>query len=95
MRMDDEKNNLIHLDKWRERVRETIPALEEEESFFEDEFIPALGASMNRIGSVTLSVAYMRGFWDGKMEKWRELRWHILFLVISNFISIAGIWWLT
>jgi hypothetical protein len=93
--MDDEKNNLIHLDKWKERVKESIPAIEEEEEFFEDEFIPALGMGIKKVGSVALMVAYTRGVWDGRAEKWRELRWHILFLILSNLIAIAVIFWLT
>jgi len=93
--MDDEKNNLIHLDKWRKRVSEGIPALEEEEDFFEEEFIPALGMGIRKAGSVALMVAYTRGVWDGRAEKWRELRWHILFLILSNLIAIAVIFWLT
>jgi hypothetical protein len=93
--MDDEKNNLIHLDKWKERVKESIPAIDEEEEFFEDEFIPALGMGIRKAGSVALIVAYTRGVWDGRAEKWRELRWHILFLILSNLIAIAVIFWLT
>ena len=93
--MDDEKNNLIHLDKWKERVKGSIPALEEEEDFFEEEFIPALGMGIRKAGSVALMVAYTRGVWDGRAEKWRELRWHILFLILSNLIAIAVIFWLT
>lgn len=86
--MDESKNNLIYLDKWKKEVKVGIPALEEEEDSFEPGSIPAFFG-------VSIAAAYTRGILDGKREKWMELRWSILILVATNFLTLATVWWLT
>lgn len=86
--MDEQDQNVISLQRWKEKI---IPAKEEES---EEEPIPAFDLGARMAGNVFLVAAYAKGFSDGKMHKWIEIRWNILLLILSNFLSIAVIWWL-
>lgn len=86
--MDEQKENLIHLDSWRKAVNPSIPAIEEEEEWYEEGSIPAFFG-------VSLAAAYTRGILDGRREVWMSLRWHILLLTATNAITLATLWWLT
>jgi len=102
-RMDEEKDNVISLDKWKDRVRtvvqeeDMIPEPEEkpeekpEEEPEEDSAEKIeIGANMTR--GILLTTAYAQGLSDGKEIRWMELRWSILALFILNIIAIAGIY---
>ena len=97
--MDEEKDNVISLDKWKDRARtvvqeeDMIPESEEkpEEKPEEDSTEKIeIGANMTR--GILLTTAYAQGLSDGKEVRWRELRWSILALFVLNVISIAGIY---
>lgn len=93
--MDEEKDNVISLDKWKDQVRTVV---QEEDMIPEPEEKPEedsaekieIGAKMTR--GILLTTAYAQGLSDGGERKWRELRWSILALVVLNLISIAGIY---
>jgi len=94
-RMDEEKDNVISLDKWKDRVRTVV---QEEDMIPEPEEKPEedsaekieIGANMTR--GILLTTAYAQGLSDGKEIRWMELRWSILALFILNIIAIAGIY---
>lgn len=81
----DESDNIVSLDIWK-RERELEKEWEEsvQEDLSEYSGLPVMLAS-----------AYARGVFDGKRHKWMEIRLYIFTLILSNFISIAVIWWLT
>jgi len=86
--MDEEKNNVIPLDRWRKAPapkEEDIGALEEDD----------IGAQEFFRSAPIIAAAYMRGNLEGRMQKWLELRPFILTLILSNLLSIALIWWLS
>jgi hypothetical protein len=89
--MDEEKDNVISLDKWKDQIRTVV---QEEDMIPEPEEDSAekieIGAKMTR--GILLTTAYAQGLSDGGERKWRELRWSILALVVLNLISIAGIY---
>jgi len=95
--MDEEKDNIISLDKWKDQVRDVV---QEEDMIPEPEEKPEedsaekieIGAKMTR--GILLTTAYAQGLSDGKERHWREIRWYILALVVLNLISIAGIYFL-
>jgi hypothetical protein len=95
MSEDTEKENIISLQGWREKREKReeeasiITAKEEEE-----DPIPAFDLGVRMAGNIFLAAAYAKGYSDGKIHKWMEIRWNVFILVLSNFISIAGIWWL-
>lgn len=78
----DKEENIVSLDSWRKS--------KEIEQEWMDEDIPA-----NHLHHlpIMLASAYWRGHLDGKRQKWNELRWHVATLMLSNFLSIAVIWW--
>lgn len=93
MSEDTEKENIISLQGWKKKkveAEKNIPAKEEES---EEEDIPAFDLGARMAGNVFLVAAYAKGYSDGKIHKWMELRWHILMLIVSNFVTIAAIWW--
>ena len=79
----DKEEKIISLETWKKE--------REIEQEWIDGDIPA-----NQLHHLPLMLAsaYWRGLLDGKKEKWNELRWHIATLFLSNFVSIAVIWWL-
>jgi hypothetical protein len=93
--MDEEKDNVISLDKWKDRVRtvvqedDMVPEPEEKPEEDSAEKIE-IGANMTR--GILLTTAYAQGLSDGKEIRWMELRWSILALFILNIIAIAGIY---
>jgi hypothetical protein len=78
--MDDEK--VISMHTWK-KEREL------EKDWLQD---PIPAKPLNTL-PLMLASAYWRGNLDGRMEKWRELRWHIVTLIFSNFVSIFALWW--
>ncbi len=80
----DESDNIVSLDIWK-KERELEKGWDEDLQEDQSEYsgLPVMLAS-----------AYARGVFDGKRHKWMEIRLHILTLIVSNFLSIAVIWWL-
>jgi len=88
--MDEQEQNIISLQGWKEK--KLIPAKEEESE--EEDLIPAFDLGARMAGNIFLAAAYAKGYSDGKIHKWIEIRWNVFFLILSNFLSIAVIWWL-
>jgi len=90
--MDKQEDNIISIQKWREEKTEEqdIPAKEEET---DEDDIPAFELGARMAGNIFLAAAYTKGYSDGKIHKWMELRLHIFTLIASNFVAIAVIWW--
>lgn len=78
----DEGDNIISMDEWKR------------EKDLEKEFMSSEDASEFSHLPIMLASAYARGVLDGKMQKWMEIRLHILSLILSNLVAIAVIFWL-
>jgi len=90
--MDKQEDNIISLQKWREtKVEDQDITAKEEDAEAED--IPAFELGARMAGNIFLAAAYARGYSDGKIHKWMEIRWHVATLIASNFVAIAVIWW--
>ena len=90
--MDKQEDNIISFQKWKEaKVEDQDITAKEEDPEGED--IPAFELGARMAGNIFLAAAYSKGYSDGKIHKWMELRWHILTLILSNFVAIAVIWW--
>lgn len=88
--MDEEKDNVIHLQSWKKkdkRIEEEIP---QEEDAYEEESIPALDLGARLAGNVFLTAAYAKGYSDGRAQKWREIKPLVVILIISNLASLIN-----
>lgn len=78
----DKEDKIVSLDTWKKKKEIEQEWLEEDIPANHLYYLPIMLAS-----------AYWRGHLDGRRQKWNELRWHMFTLFLSNFISIAVIWW--
>jgi undecaprenyl pyrophosphate phosphatase UppP len=78
----DEGDNIISMHEWKR------------EKDLEKEFLSDEDASEFSHLPIMLASAYARGIHDGKIQKWMEIRLHILSLILSNLVAIAVIFWL-
>lgn len=79
----DEEENVVWMDVWKQKKKSE----EEVSEWYEDE-------EKHAGLPIFLAAAYSRGILDGKIQKWMELRIHILSLIASNLIAFAVIIWL-